>query len=260
MNNYASTDILRPLIDLRDRTIQKNRIAFQQRLMAIDQERDTADPFTYDMLTRYKERFIALEAEIDEDINTIAGDIEIIQRASAVHGVGLMLASKLVAMIDIERAGHVSSLWRFAGMAVTPACTECGTVMPQGNGNKCTECGGEVTYRADRPRKGQKLPYNSRLKVYCWQLATSFLRSNSPYRAIYDKSKEYYEANRPDWNKSRRHRAAMRKMIKVFLQHLWVTWRTIENLPVTEPYSHAHQAHESYLKPEEFGWEAVSNK
>lgn len=247
-------DILRPLIDLRDQVIQKTRIAFQQRLLAIDQDRDTADPYTYDMLTRYKERFEALEKEVEQDIISIASDIPIIQEASKVKGVGLILAAKVVAMVDIERAQHVSSLWRFAGLAVTPVCSECGEIQPNG-AQFCSSCGGKIIHKADRPRKGQKLPYNARLKVYCFQQATSFLRSNSPYRAIYDQSREYYDANRPDWPKARKHYAALRKMLKVYLQHLWVIWRDMEGLPVTKPYSHEKQDHHSYLKPTEFGWE-----
>jgi hypothetical protein len=33
-----------------------------------------------------------------------------------------------------------------------------------------------------------------------------------------------------------RHKAAIRKMIKEFLKDLYVAWRTIEGLPVREPY------------------------
>jgi len=254
-NGIASPEILRPLVDLRDRTIQKNRIAFEQRLLAIEQGRDTADPFTIDMLERYKKRFRNLEEEIDDDIERVAKQLPIIEKMSKVRGVGLMLSAKIISMIDIERARHVSSLWRFAGMAVTPICSECGQIFSNGV-TKCPDCKGNVLHKADRPRKGQKLPYNARLKTYCWQLGTSFLRSGSPYRSIYDQAREYYDANREEWPKARKHRAAMRKMVKVFLQHLWVEWRTLEGLPVTEPYSHAKQNHQTLLKPTEFGWPA----
>lgn len=254
-NGTASPEILRPLVDLRDRTIQKNRIAFEQRLLAIEQGRDTADPYTIDMLERYREHFLKLEAEIDDDIERVADQLPIIKRMEKVRGVGLMLGAKIVSMIDIERARHVSSLWRFAGMAVSPVCTECGQIFSNGV-KECPDCGGEIVHKADRPRKGVKLSYNSRLKTYCWQVGTSFLRSGSPYRAIYDKAREYYDANREDWPKARKHRAAMRKMVKVFLQHLWVEWRTLEGLPVTQPYSHEKQGHNSYMSPAEFGWPA----
>jgi predicted RNA-binding Zn-ribbon protein involved in translation (DUF1610 family) len=254
-NGEASPEIVRPLVDLRDRTIQKNRIAFEQRLIAIDQGRDTADPFTIDMLERYRDRFIELEKEIDDDIDRVAGNIPIVQKMIEVRGIGVMLAAKVVAMIDIERAQHVSSLWRFAGMAVTPVCIECGQYLTNG-ATQCPDCGGGIVHKADRPRKGQRLNYNARLKTYCWQVGTSLLRAKSPYRSIYDKARKYYDANREDWPKARKHRAAMRKMVKLFLQHLWVEWRELEGLPVTKPYSHEKQGHNSYLKPAEFGWPA----
>lgn len=33
-----------------------------------------------------------------------------------------------------------------------------------------------------------------------------------------------------------RHKAATRKMIKMFLKDLYVAWRTVEHLPVRKPY------------------------
>ncbi len=118
-------EILRPLIDLRDRTVQKNRIAFQHRVTAIEQGRDTVDPVTHDLLIRYRDRFVDLEEELDKDIAEIAKEIPIIEEMVAVKGIGFMLAAKLVAMIDIERCNTVSSLWRFAGFGVVPFCPKC---------------------------------------------------------------------------------------------------------------------------------------
>ena len=140
-----------------------------------------------------------------------------------------MLAAKVVCMIDIEKAGTVSALWKFAGYGVT-------------NGKR------------DKPEKGKKLPYCARLKTACYLVGSSFLKSNSPYREIYDSTKAYYETNREEWPKGQRHNAAMRKMIKVWLQHLWVIWRNMEGLPTSGPYVMDKLRHEHYLPPEDFGW------
>lgn len=250
-----SAEILRPLVDLRDRTIQKSRIAFGNRVSAIEDGRDEVDPVTHDIIVRYLERFEQLEEEINEDIETIAADIPIIQEMVEVKGVGLMLASKIVAMIDIEQAHSVSALWRFAGYGVVPLCEECGTYLEVGvEYDECPECGGRVVHRAERLRKGEPAHFNTRLKTYCHQVGSSFLKSSSPYRSIYDKAREHYDLKRPEWPKNRKHFAAMRKMIKIFLQHLWVRWRSLENLPVSEPYILTDPKHTHYLTPEEFGW------
>lgn len=245
-------EILRPLIDLRDRTVQKNRIAFQHRVTAVEQGRDTVDPVTHDLLIRYRDRFVDLEEELDKDIIEIAREIPIIEEMVEVKGVGFMLAAKLVAMIDIERCKTVSSLWRFSGFGVVPFCPKCEKYLDI-QLERCPECDSEVIRRAERLRKGEKAHYNTRLKTYCWQVGTSFLKSGSSYRDIYDKAREQYD-KREDWTDLHRHRAAMRKMIKVFLQHFWLRWRTLEGLPTSEPFIIGKDGHSTYISGERFGW------
>ena len=153
----------------------------------------------------------------------------IVQRVTKVKGIGPMLAAKLVSMIDIERADTVSSLWRYGGWAV-------------------------IDGQRERPTAGEKLHYNSRLKTTCYLIGVSFLKSNSPYRKVYDDARAYYSANRPDWTEGHRHNAAMRKMIKMFLSALWLVWRQLEGLPITYPYAHERLGHQHYNSPEDFGW------
>lgn len=85
-------------------------------------------------------------------------------------------------------------------------------------------------------------------------MTSNVLRCGSPYRAAYDNAKSRYEQTRPDWTKAHIHQAAMRKMIKLFLSHLWQRWRVLENLPVREPYVHEQLEHTTVYAPEEFGW------
>lgn len=49
------------------------------------------------------------------------------------------------------------------------------------------------------------------------------------------------------------HRMAFRKMIKLFLSHLWEVWRTKEGLPVRPPYVFEHKGHTTLIDP----WEMV---
>lgn len=245
-------EILRPLIDLRDRTIQKNRIAFQHRITAIEQGRDSVDPVTHDMLVRYRDRFEILEKEVDKDITEIAKSVPIIQEMTEVKGVGFILAAKLVAMIDINRCNSVSALWRFSGFGVVPFCPKCEVYLDV-QIEKCPECGVKVIHKAERLHKGEKAHYNTRLKTYCWQVGTSFLKQGAPYRDVYDKAREHYD-KREDWSDLRRHRAAMRKMIKMFLQHFWLRWRTLEGLPISDPYIIGKNGHSTYIAGDKYGW------
>lgn len=75
-------------------------------------------------------------------------------------------------------------------------------------------------------------------------LGPSFLRSKSPYRAHYDAYKDRCAVN-PAWAEARKahiHNAAIRYMVKQFLNDLWVYWRTSEGLPVCIPYQEAYAA------------------
>lgn len=220
---------LRALIDLRDRTIQKSRIAFGNRMDAIERGTDKDVNGNYKMVMRWRDNFQRMEYEVDEDIRERITNVPIIDEMVKVRGVGKMLAAKVACMIDIERADTISALWRYAGFGVVDGI-------------------------AEKKRKGEKLHYNNRLKTSCFLVATSFLRTKSPYSTIYYNAKEYYAANR-DWNKLHIHYAAQRKMIKVWLSHLWIVWRGMYGLPITEPWIIGKDSHTHEHNREHYGWE-----
>lgn len=220
---------LKSLVDARQ-SLQKSRIQYSNRVQAIESGRDTASRTTLDLLDRTYERFAIAEKEHDDLIEEFASQIAIINHAVNVKGIGLISIAKVVSMIDIEIADTVSSLWRYAGYAVTD----------EG--------------KAQRRVKGVKLDYNSMLRTACYNIGTGLLKSNSPYRAIYDEAKEIYIGK--GWTKMHAHLASIRKMMKIFLQHLWLVWRHLESLPVTDPYIVTVGGHskEHILKPEDYGW------
>lgn len=223
---------LRALVDLRNRTLQKSRIAFGNRLGAIERGEDIVSNGTMALLERWYERFDKLEKEIDDDIRELVDGAILIEYMIAVKGVGPILAAQAISMIDIERANTVSALWRYSGFGV-------------------------VDGKAERLIKGKKSRYNKRLKNICLKIATSLLRANSPYRQIYDDAREYYERERVDWNKKHQDYAAKRKMIKVWLSHLWEVWRKFEGLPVRNIYAQDKLGHTHYIKPQDYGWPEV---
>jgi hypothetical protein len=171
---------------------------------------------------------------------------------SQVKGVGDLNVGKVVSLIDIQKAPTVSSLWKFAGFAV------------------------DEHGKAERRIRGQKLHYNKTLKAMCWRLAKSLIRAKGKYYEYYVQQKkaliEKYSrqglqvipsAELPEENGKKVEKdgkiglghvdmMAMRKMIKLFLSHLWLKWREAEGLPVASPYAHAIQGHSDYRSPEEF--------
>jgi len=140
---------------------------------------------------------------------------------SQVKGCGETMAAVIISEFDIYKAPTVSNLWSFAGLAPGK----------------------------DRRVKGQKCPHNRFLKAkLCGVLGPSFLKSNSPYREHYDNMRHRLEsldwgmASKNPTDKKRpkaghQHKAATRYMIKMFLKDLYVAWRTLEGLPVREPYA-----------------------
>lgn len=141
-----------------------------------------------------------------------------------VRGIGPGLAASLLAHIDIERAATISALWRYAGQAV-------------------------VEGKAERRTAGVKLHYNNELKRICYLIGASMIRSSSPYRAEYDEAKAYYDQARPDWTPAHKHNAARRKMIKLFLSHLWLVWRAAVGLPLSQPYAFQILNHSGWKSP-----------
>ena len=190
-------------------------------------------------------------------------------------GIGERLAGMLIGLIDIRRADTVSALWRYAGFAVVcgapavagkvttemvDAVDDDGQAIKRRQPKLCRlqfglnglcPTHGKAPGVSEQRRKGVKLAYNIKLKKTCFLLARSFLLFQTPvYYQEYVRAKEFYIAERPTWPDGRRDLAARRRAIKLFLSHLWTTWRTAEGLPVGEPYAFAKlEGHTKYITP-----------
>lgn len=229
-------ELLRALVDLRDRQIQKGRIQFGNRVGALERGDDNGYSQQLLIAEKWAQRFADMEKELDKDISEEVNNYSIYPYMSAVRGVGPMLAAKTIAMINIERSPTISALWRYSGYGVKDG-------------------------ERERPVKGEKLHYNKRLKSTLYLIGESFLRTGSPYRDVYDSAKAYYQAVKkddPDWPPIHIHRAAMRKMIKMFLSHVWLTWRQLEGLPISKPYVNDRLGHEHFYTAKSFGWPPIT--
>jgi hypothetical protein len=119
----------------------------------------------------------------------------------SIKGISDILASRLIALIDIDKTPMVSSLWSYAGYKPT-----------------------------DRKAKGKKANWNQELKMVCYQVSDSFVKHRTPkYRAIYDAEKEKQIPickllDKKGW-KGHADMRARRKAVKEFLKDLFVEWK-----------------------------------
>jgi len=150
------------------------------------------------------------------------------------------LAAQLLALIDdISKFDTVSKLWRFSGYAV-------------------------IDGKREYTKMGEKSAYNRKLKAICYLIGDQFIRQQTPlYVDIYYDEKARIRRDCPEaipnpdksspWPKintdSHVHRKARRKMIKIFLSHLWVIWREVEGLPVSPPYAQQVLGHSNIIEP-----------
>jgi hypothetical protein len=174
-----------------------------------------------------------------------------------VHGVGSVLAARLLSRLDLARAPSPASFWAYCGLGTVAAeelvCDRCGARVfvspgtrvaaahtpPTGRGR----CSGtlrprgltdEVRVAQGRPRRGERAPYDMEAKTICYLIGVSFVRCGGPYREVYDERKMHLASTHPDWPAKRMHLAAVRATVKRFLADLWVAWHEAEEAAAAE--------------------------
>lgn len=192
-----------------------------------------------------------------------------------VKGIGPSLATSLIAEIkDISKFEHISHLWAYGGLTSSYVLAECEhghklimssdkrTTCPvlSENGEEGEEtdgpktflpCGGAITIteringKAPKRKKGYHYLFNTRLKTLSWKIATQFIKQNAGYSEIYNNEKQRQVAG--GLKLGHAHNRAMRKTSKIFLQHLWLKWRELDGLPISEPYVKTHLGHDSII-------------
>lgn len=227
------------------------------------------------MLGRSHHRYWTEERETYKDMMAALDAHPAWEWLQQVRGIGATLGCKLLARFDATKAEYASSFWAYAGLATVPAeryrCPECGLTRAWpvgynvtgdhkriGTGKDCTSklekvAGPEQGVRCaqPKPKKGEKATYDQYAKKVCYLVATSFLKAGGPYEQYYREERAKAERTRPGWVKGRKHYLALRKTQKLFLSHLWQTWRRAIGLPTPDPWAVAHGGHEGKIEPEE---------
>lgn len=214
-------------------SIQDERIAMGSRLFAYGNLGYTA-PFSHEVhkeletLERRVEKVVAKQVESEPIYKAYLKQIA---------GVGPKISVVLITEIgDPGRFDTISSLWAYAGLDVRDG-------------------------KARKLQKGVKANWNGKLRSTCaFKLTKQFIMLRGCFgRSLYEQYKEYY-VNRDGGILSDGHvdNRAKRKVAKVFLSCLWVAWRRIKGLPVSEPYALTLPGHTNLVTPEHWageGWD-----
>jgi len=134
-------------------------------------------------------------------------------------GLGEITAAMLLSYVKIDLADTVSSLWSYLGYR------------PNGDGKRLSNPGLLRAFHA---------PLYAALKI-------TLERKDSLYRQDYDILK----------GKDLREGQAIYRMIKLWLSHLWATWREWKGLSTALPYANNHLGHDNFIKAEDRGWPSM---
>lgn len=227
--------------------IQKARVSAQVRKSHLSKSQKKCE-LTEQILLRTNELEDWLNAELRDQVKNHPAYFWF----SKIKGIGNVNIGKVISLIDIEKASMISKLWRFAGFG----------------------CNGDGS--AEKAKKGEKLHYNKILKSMCWRLAKGLIRARGAYYDFYIEQKnriterliseghKIIPSNNLPKEKGKHvekdayfglghvDMMAMRKMIKLFLSHLWLKWREAEGLEISKPYVHAIKGHSDFRSPDEF--------
>lgn len=156
-------------------TIQEDRIRSGNQVLALSApiEGSTGapkQPEPNSVLLWLQDQSRVLENQIKRALDQYSDAQPLGRWARDVHGIGPVIAAGLLAHIDISKAPTVGHIWRFSGL--DPTC---------------------------QWEKGEKRPWNTRLKTLCWKIGESFVKvSGNPdafYGQIYKQRKELETAN-----------------------------------------------------------------
>jgi len=173
-----------------------------------------------------------------------------------VKGIGPILSAAIITRIgSVDRFDTISALWAYGGLDVRDG-------------------------QAPKRRKGEKANWDSELKtLIAYKVPSQFIKATSSFgRQLYDQYKRFYEATHDDkcpvWShpdakvnragtkatvngkgcsrKGHVHNMTTRKVGKVFLSCLWLAWRKLEGLPITEPYAANLPGHGHIIRPQDW--------
>jgi len=194
------------------------------------------------------------EAAVEKQLKAVCTRFPVHEWLEGVKGVGTIAKGWILGEFDIEIATTVSKMWQFCGLNSGMVIGKRRVENADGSFSAVPT---DTMVRGDKLTPGFVAPFNKRLRTaIVGVLADGFIKAQNdycmryyyPYKARLEQSdntvEEVSRAGTPardvawkDAKKAHRDRAAKRYMMKMFLKDLYVAWRTVEGLPVREPYA-----------------------
>jgi hypothetical protein len=207
---------------------QGERLANDNRARELE-EIQVLPPDAAEASKRGSEKRKEAEKDMEKLIKKYVSEIPIYREyLSEIKGLGPILSGCLIAYLqDIGRFNTISALHRYSGLSA-------------------------IDGKAQKRRAGWSTDYDPKMKTLMWKIGKSFLTSRNPeYRKIYDDAHRHYEErgkwseNNPTGNKNKAHtmNRSLIKMERIFLANVWLKWRQLEGLPVSDPYIFAIGGH-----------------
>lgn len=218
-----------------------NRILAMER--GTDRLDETTKQFLEDQVDVTKKRLSKIDRKVNKLIKNC--DIPVAKSALGVKGIGAVTVAYMLIYIDIEKAPYCSSMWSYTGL------------------HKASH---------ERYTKGEAGGGNKTLRTVLYTMADSMIKSRGAYRDVYDRRKERLSVSEKmtksrntqgkmiecmwkDTKPSHRHGAAIREIMKHFLADWWYVHRKTEGLDTPQAYAIEKLGHNSWIFPEERGWE-----
>ena len=250
--NYKKRDekmeALKNIVDAKEQLI-KLRNKINNQFLAYERNTDQMDNNIIDLLEKQEKETTSQvgkqERKIAKLIKEIAEIDPLTKAMINLRSVGENTAAYMLVYIDIEKARHPSSLWKYAGLHASSS---------------------------QRYQKGVAGGGNKRLRSALWNMANSQMKQQGVYREVYDNVKNRLSVSEKEtktrntqgkevvckWKDTKpghRHGAAIRAIMKHFLADYWYVARTLKGLETNPTYAEAQlgMSHKT-IKPEERGW------
>ena len=264
--------------------LQKSRIALENRVRAIKQERSHQSQEEAKVLSSVLEDVVRMEKAIPRAFQAYVAKSPVWPWLSRVKGIGVILAANLVSIYgDCSKFDTISKMWAYTGLHVIKRCENCkkryfdselekqkfidkmvkrleGMAERRKNGSQFKKEDAEKRVKGwicscEQPKpyscapsiRGDEIPdWNKNARVLAFKIADSFIKHECFGQRLY---KQFYaeELNKGK-PKGKAYMTARRKVVKIFLANYWINARKAVGLPTRVPYVQEYLKHTDIIE------------
>jgi len=100
------------------------------------------------------------------------------------------------------------------------------------------------TGKMPKSRKGEMADWSHAGRKTGFDIKEAFNKQDNLYKRYAEKRKAYRRNTHPDATKGYQHNMAWNETVKLFLSHFWQVARTLDGLPLTDPWAIKHGGHD----------------